>query len=130
MTREEAIEKLHWFALDNRDKQIIDTAIEALTSQNLTEPNKTCEADLISRNDAMGAVQAEIRCTDRAEDVSGLTLAKFLIDQAPTVSADVVRCKDCIQKHIGGSVTHYYWCDRWDMEVDDTDYCSWGERND
>ena len=45
------------------------------------------------------------------------------------VSAErVVRCKDCLQKHIGGSVTHYYWCDRWDMEVDDTDYCAWGER--
>lgn len=30
MTREEAIKKLHWFALDNRDKQIIDLAIEVL----------------------------------------------------------------------------------------------------
>lgn len=56
MTREEAIEKLHWFALDNRDKQIIDTAIEALTSQNLTEPNNACEVDLISRADAIKAV--------------------------------------------------------------------------
>lgn len=39
----------------------------------------------------------------------------------------IVRCKDCIQKHIGGSVTHYYWCDLWDREVDDTDHCAWGE---
>lgn len=56
MTREEAIEKLHWFALDNRDKQIIDTAIEALTSQNLTKPNNTCEVDLISRQAAIDAL--------------------------------------------------------------------------
>jgi hypothetical protein len=41
---------------------------------------------------------------------------------------EVCRCKDCIQKHIGGSVTHYYWCDLWDREVDGTDFCSWGER--
>ena len=53
MTREEAVEKLHWFALDNRDLQIIDTAIEALTSQDLTEPNNTCKVDLISRQDAL-----------------------------------------------------------------------------
>ena len=41
---------------------------------------------------------------------------------------ELVMCKDCIQKHIGGSVTHYYWCDLWDREVDGTDYCAWGER--
>ena len=40
----------------------------------------------------------------------------------------VVRCKDCRQKHIGGSVTHYYWCDLWDREVDCNNYCSWAER--
>ena len=45
-----------------------------------------------------------------------------------TLSEDIVRCKDCIQKHIGGSVTHYYWCDLWDMEVDCNNYCSWAER--
>ena len=47
---------------------------------------------------------------------------------ARMAKASIVRCKDCRQKHIGGSVTHYYWCDLWDMEVDGTDYCSWGER--
>ena len=41
---------------------------------------------------------------------------------------DVVLCKECIQKHIGGSVTHYYWCDLWDREVDCNNGCSWGER--
>ena len=37
MTKEEAIEKLHWFALDNRDKQIIDMAIEALQDRSKGE---------------------------------------------------------------------------------------------
>ena len=39
-----------------------------------------------------------------------------------------IKYKDCRQRHIGGSVTHYYWCDLWDREVDDTDFCAWGER--
>lgn len=37
--------------------EAIDMAIEALTYQNLSKPNNTCEGDLISREDAMGAVQ-------------------------------------------------------------------------
>ena len=41
---------------------------------------------------------------------------------------DVVRCEDCIKKHIGGSVTQYYWCDFWDKEIDYNNGCSWGER--
>ena len=47
---------------------------------------------------------------------------------ASAEAVHVVRCKDCIKKHIGGSVTHYYWCDLWDMEVDCNNYCSWAER--
>lgn len=43
------------------------------------------------------------------------------------LQTDVVLCKDCTQKHIGGSVTHYYWCRLNDRPVDDTDYCSWAE---
>lgn len=34
-----------------------DMAIESLTYQNLSKPNNTCEVDLISREDAMDAVQ-------------------------------------------------------------------------
>ena len=50
------------------------------------------------------------------------------IDSISTEAVQVVRCKNCRQKHIGGSVTHYYWCDLWDREVDGDNYCSWGER--
>lgn len=41
-------------------------------------------SDLISRADAIDAIEAETRCTDRGEDVSGLTLAKSLIDALPS----------------------------------------------
>ncbi len=51
------------------------------------------------------------------------------IDMAiEALQTEVVRCKDCIQKHIGGSVTQYYWCDFWDREIDCNNGCSWGER--
>ena len=79
-------------------------------------------SDLISRADAIDAVQD----VDTRETVSVSEAVKALM--ALPSAERVVRCKDCLQKHIGGSVTHYYWCDRWDMEVDDTDYCAWGER--
>lgn len=44
-------------------------------------------ADLISRQDAINTLETEERNTDRAEDVSGLTLAKFLIDALPSADA-------------------------------------------
>lgn len=71
---------------------------------------------------ALQESQREIR--ERCEQ--GVREAIYMAIEA--LSADVVRCKDCIQKHIGGSVTQYYWCDLWDREVDGTDFCAWGER--
>ena len=47
MTREEAIKKLHWFALDNRDKQIIDMAIEALSEQSLINKDAVSREGLL-----------------------------------------------------------------------------------
>lgn len=47
---------------------------------------------------------------------------------------EVVRCKDCVYKRIqDDGITHYYYCaleDRPNRQwsVDDTDFCSWGER--
>lgn len=40
--------------------------------------------DLISRADAINTLETEKRCTDREEDVSGLTLAKLLISALPS----------------------------------------------
>lgn len=58
-------------------------------------------------------------------DTSKVQALRVAIEALQT---EVVRCKDCIQKHIGGSVTQYYWCDFWDREVDCNNGCSWGER--
>lgn len=63
MTKEEAITRLKnmaWlYGSVEREQNLeaIDMAIEALTYQNLSKPNNTCEVDLISREDAMSAVQ-------------------------------------------------------------------------
>lgn len=63
MTREEAIKILEEEAEflyggdEPYNKIAFDMAIESLTYQNLSKPNNTCEVDLISREDAMGAVQ-------------------------------------------------------------------------
>ena len=43
---------------------------------------------LTSKEDAIAMLEAEIRCTDREEDVSGLTLAKSLIDALPSADAE------------------------------------------
>lgn len=65
MTREEAVKLLKEYALRVKPfyeplrteyTQAINMAIESLTSQNLTKPNKTCEVDLISREDAVNAI--------------------------------------------------------------------------
>ncbi len=62
------------------------------------------------------------------EDSDGYTYAVAIDMAIEALQTEVVRCKDCIQKHIGGSVTQYYWCDFWDREVDCNNGCSWGER--
>lgn len=51
-------------------------------------------ADLISRQDAINTLETEERNTDRAEDVSGLTLAKFLIDALPSADAEWIPCSE------------------------------------
>lgn len=61
MTREEAIRIIEtvfqdeyvYKYYDSITHQALDMAIEALTYQNPTEPNNTCEVDLISRQDAL-----------------------------------------------------------------------------
>ena len=51
-------------------EQALTMAIEALTSQDLTEPNNTCEVDLISRADAIEAIQNAYckPCKERGDD--------------------------------------------------------------
>lgn len=43
---------------------------------------------------------------------------------------EVVRCKDCRHRYVGGYTTQYYICDFMDAELKDEGYCSYGERRD
>lgn len=73
MTREEAILLLHDmkdtydeihentnYEIGYEQMTALDMAIEALTYQNLSKPNNTCEDDLIRRRDAIEAVVCHI----------------------------------------------------------------------
>lgn len=70
--------------------------------------------------------------TDRGARFVGYAEIARLIDQAPTVSADVVRCKDC--KHYEFADNRAFgmpvkYCDWFGFEdVVDDDFCSRGER--
>ena len=66
----------------------------------------------------------------------GFNAIKGVIDDAPTIDAvEVVRCKDCKYKRLyDEGDTKYYYCALEDRpnrnwSVDDTDYCSWGEKS-
>lgn len=53
--------------------------------------------------------------------------------KAPIYVADLVRCKECKYKRIYDGETKYCYCaleDRPNRQwsIDETDYCSWGER--
>ena len=53
------------------------------------------------------------------------------IDEAPTIYAvEVVRCKDCIQweRFKSPAICHHGRCHTHDIEMDEDDYCSYGER--
>lgn len=53
------------------------------------------------------------------------------IDLQPDADVEeVVRCKDCKHRYVGGYTTQYYVCDFMDAELKDEGYCSYGERKD
>ena len=87
MTRDEAIQVLQTALTSpfiyGEYADAIDMAIEALT-QGSRKVTQESTQDLISRQDAISAIEAEIRCADREEDVSGLTLAESMIDLLPS----------------------------------------------
>ena len=93
--------------------------------------------DLISKEDAVALIKAEMDKIRTHSLVDGtarinLRLAKNIIEDMPTI--DIVRCKDCKIKRIYDGETKYYYCaleDRPNRQwsIDETDYCSWGERD-
>ena len=75
-------------------EKAVDMAIEALTYQNLSKPNTTCEVDIISRADAIEAVRKELVCDGRHETHD--KVCRFIADVILTAlpSADIY-CPSC-----------------------------------
>ena len=87
--------------------------------------------DLISREDAMGAVQDHFN----NDGFKGYDDGQKMMDRIkalPSVSAErVVRCKDCEYAEVKEEPIKGMWCTRFglhDMAVGDNCFCSWAER--
>lgn len=114
MTREEAIKILkeeRWYMsrYSEEYKEAYDMAIEALS------------ADAI-------LTKIQIDDIDKAKTSSQL-LDDLAVDMVKAMGkriVEVVRCKDC--RHYGSDGGALMVCDVSDMVVDNTDYCSYGER--
>ena len=77
----------------------------------------------------MGALQTEFdNEVVRAVQNVGIYVDKEKLIEALQLAESLVRCKDCKHRYMDGEVTHFYWCRLNERPVDDTDYCSWGER--
>ena len=68
------------------------------------------------------------------QDKAFVRTVEMVVDDAPTIDAvPVVRCKDCfsctpILKKSGE--VYFYRCDYYDIEIEENDFCSRGERKD
>ena len=90
-------------------KQAINMGIDALTYQNLTKPNNTCEVDLISRKDVMGAVQDHFN----AYGFKGYYDGQKMMDRItalPSVEAEWIPCSERLPKP-DEEVFVYLWGD-------------------
>ena len=91
--------------------------------------------EYIKKEDAIAVID---RCRERLQG-NGSTY-EFMLEMIADIPladvVEVVRCRECKYKELmDEGVTKYYYCaleDRPNRQwsVDDTDYCSWGERKD
>lgn len=103
-------------------------------------------ADLISRQDAIDALDKEYRCTDKSDDWDGLKTAMLIIENLPSAQPEIIRCKDCKhwrqQTNYQGAPLSFGFCESDDMwrslygetyevshiDTDDDFYCGYAER--
>ena len=141
MTKERAAEICQYikFILKNEDyteevEEALDVAIKALEQ----EPScrKFRQVDLISREQAIKEISDEFENEWEEADVNfnhGLNMALSIIKALSVLDQDeIIYCKDCKFKRGLGYEGHYYCAleDRpnRNWSVDETDFCSWGER--
>ena len=75
-------------------------------------------------------VVAGSRNRKREKRMNATTQAKTRNVYVRDIMMPVVFCKDCKHKCIKGKTTRYHYCEIWKSAVDDTDFCSRGERKD
>ena len=108
--------------------EAIDMAIEALSVANLKEEFESADAEFTDLPDIPRYYYEKV-VGNMAHEINML---KEQLESADAV--EVVRCKDCKFKRLyDDGDTKYYYCALEDRpnrnwSVDDTDYCSWGER--
>ena len=134
MTRDEAIINLKLSqnrigGIKKEEWVALQMAIEALTYQNPSKPNNTCDVDLISRADAIELLTKIV--FDEPPYLDSETLCRMYaeeqINALPSAdAAEVVRCKECIHYESDGGAMMI--CNITDMVCDNDDYCSYGER--
>lgn len=74
--------------------EALNMAIEALTSQNLTEPNNTCEVDLISRADAIElCAEAQGRASTKSE-LKGISKVWQGLLKLPSAESEWIPCSE------------------------------------
>ena len=138
MTREEAINVIKgarkYLTVGNpiwnvkKVDEAFDMAIEALSVANLKEEFESADAEFTDLPDIPRYYYEKV-VGNMAHEINML---KEQLESADAV--EVVRCKDCKFKRLyDDGDTKYYYCALEDRpnrnwSVDDTDYCSWGER--
>lgn len=87
--------------------------------------------DYIKREDAIEIIARHDETNGTVKVFSG-RLVNGLLSAIPAADVvEVVRCKDCKRRYVGGNgLTHYWVCDFLDAENKDDGYCSYGERAD
>lgn len=54
----------------------------------------------------------------------------FTIVDIISKAQEIVRCRDCKYMFTQGKTTKFYFCNEFEISVDETDYCAWGEKMD
>ena len=86
--------------------------------------------DLISRQDAIDALDGEIEITGRtnAEAVKGyVRLVKDRLERLPSVQPEIIRCKDCRYYRWESDMCDYPYATAQNV-VHEDDFCSKAER--
>lgn len=82
--------------------------------------------DTIYRQAAIDAIGELCSCTIEEE-----TRWREIIGRIPSVQQEIIRCKDCKHRYVGGNgMTHYYVCDFMAAQYEDEGFCSHAERKD